>query len=143
MAPTTATTQTPQTPAALGPVKTRRRPVLIIASVAALLLSALGGVWLWTAATSSVEVVVARAAIPRGAIIAAGDLVVARVSLDPAIASIPARARMAGVVPRSKPTSTARACGSQCGAPSPATAGTSVTPWSSGTARAASARYSW
>ena len=67
MAPTTATTTTPQAPAALGPVKTRRRPVLIIASVAALLLSALGGVWLWTAATSSVEVVVAKAAVPRGA----------------------------------------------------------------------------
>ena len=90
MAPTTATTTTPQAPAALGPVKTRRRPVLIIASVAALLLSALGGVWLWTAATSSVEVVVAKAAVPRGAVIAAGDLMVARVSLDPAVASIPA-----------------------------------------------------
>ena len=90
MAPTTATTTTPQAPAALGPVKTRRRPVLIIASVAALLLSALGGVWLWTAATSSVEVVVAKAAVPRGAVIAADDLMVARVSLDPAVASIPA-----------------------------------------------------
>ena len=64
--------------------------MLIIASVAALLLSALGGVWLWTAATSSVEVVVAKAAVPRGAVIAASDLMVARVSLDPAIASIPA-----------------------------------------------------
>ena len=78
MAPTTATTTTPQVPAALGPVKTRRRPVLIIASVAALLLSALGGVWLWTAATSSVEVVVAKAAVPRGAVIAATDLMVVR-----------------------------------------------------------------
>ena len=90
MAPTKATTTTPQAPAALGPVKTRRRPALIIASVAALLLSALGGVWLWTAATSSIEVVVAKSAVPRGAVIAATDLMVARVSLDPAIASIPA-----------------------------------------------------
>ena len=32
MAPTKATTTTPQAPAALGPVKTRRRPALIIAS---------------------------------------------------------------------------------------------------------------
>ena len=71
---TAATTPTPQAPEALGPVKTRRRPVLIIASVAALLLSALGGVWLWTAATSSVEVVVAKAAVPRGAVIAATAL---------------------------------------------------------------------
>ena len=58
MAATTATT-TPQAPVALGPVKTRRRPVLIIASVAALLLSVPGGVWVWTAGTSSGEVVVA------------------------------------------------------------------------------------
>ena len=86
MARTTVTTTTPQTPAALGPVKTRRRPVLIIASVAALLLSALGGVWLWTAATSSVEVVVARAAVPRGAVIAAGDLMVARASRGAGVA---------------------------------------------------------
>ena len=100
MAPTTATTTTPQAPAALGPVKTRRRPVLIIASVAALLLSALGGVWLWTAATSSVEVVVAKAAVPRGAVIAAGDLMVARVSLDPAVASIPASEVSTVIEPR-------------------------------------------
>lgn len=90
MAPTKATTTTPQAPAALGPVKTRRRPVLIIASVAALLLSAMGGVWLWTSATSSMEVVVAKVTVPRGAVIAASDLMVARVSLDPAVASIPA-----------------------------------------------------
>lgn len=89
LAPTTATSA-PLAPEALGPVRTRRRPALIIASVAALLLSALGGVWLWTAATSSVEVVVARSTIPRGAVIAAADLAVARVTLDPVVASIPA-----------------------------------------------------
>lgn len=71
-------------------MKTRRRPVLIIASAAALLLSAMGGVWLWTSATSSMEVVVAKTTVPRGAVIAASDLMVARVSLDPAVASIPA-----------------------------------------------------
>lgn len=87
---TAATTPTPQAPEALGPVKTRRRPVLIIASAAALLLSAMGGVWLWTSATSSMEVVVAKTTVPRGAVIAASDLMVARVSLDPAVASIPA-----------------------------------------------------
>ena len=62
----------------------------LLLAVAIALSCSLGGVWLWTAATSSVEVVVAKAAVPRGAVIAAGDLMVARVSLDPAIASIPA-----------------------------------------------------
>lgn len=90
MAPTTTGTTTSPASAPLGPVKTRRRPALIIASAAALLLSALGGVWLWSAATSSVEVVVAKTTVPRGAVIAADDLAIARVSLDPVVASIPA-----------------------------------------------------
>jgi len=64
--------------------------VLIIASLAALLLAALGGVWLWSAATSSVEVVVAKSTVPRGAVIAPGDVAIARVSLDPTVDSIPA-----------------------------------------------------
>ena len=85
LAPATATTSSQV--AALGPVKTRRRPVLIIASVAALLLAALGGVWLWSSASSSAEVVVARSTVPRGAVIAAGDVMVARVTLAPRVAS--------------------------------------------------------
>lgn len=89
LAPTAATTSA-HAEASLGPVRTRRRPVLIILSVAALLLSALGGVWLWTAATSSVEVVVARTTVPRGTVITAGDVMIARVSLDPSVASVPA-----------------------------------------------------
>jgi len=89
LAPATAIASS-QASAALGPVRTRRRPVLIIASLAALLLAALGGVWLWSSATSSAEVVVAKSTVPRGAVIAAGDLMVASVSLDPTVASIPA-----------------------------------------------------
>jgi hypothetical protein len=88
LAPATATTSS-QASVALGPVKTRRRPVLIFASLAALLLAALGGVWLWSSATSSVEVVVAKSTVPRGAVIALGDVAIARVSLDPSVASIP------------------------------------------------------
>jgi len=90
LTPTTATAKTSDSSGALGPVKTKRRPVLIIASLAALLLAALGGVWLWTSATSSVEVVVARTTVSRGAVISAADVTVARVSLDPTVASIPA-----------------------------------------------------
>jgi hypothetical protein len=90
LTPTTATAKSPEPSAALGPVKAKRRPVLIIASLAALLLAALGGVWLWTSATSSVEVVVARSTVARGAVITAGDVTTARVSLDRTVASIPA-----------------------------------------------------
>ncbi len=97
LTPTTATAKTSDSSAALGPVKTKRRPVLIIASLAALLLAALGGVWLWTSATSSEDVVVARSTVSRGAVITAGDVTTARVSLDPTVASIPA-AQMSTVV---------------------------------------------
>ena len=90
LTPATATAKAPEPSTALGPVRTKRRPVLIIASLAALLLAALGGVWLWTSATSSVEVVVARSTVARGAVITAGDVTTARVSLDPTVASIPA-----------------------------------------------------
>jgi SAF domain len=98
LAPATAIASS-QASAGLGPVKAKRRPVLIIASLAALLMAALGGVWLWTSATSSAEVVVAKSTVPRGALIAAGDLTVARVSLDPTVASIPA-SQMSTVVGR-------------------------------------------
>ncbi|MHB1010060.1 MAG: SAF domain-containing protein [Propionibacteriaceae bacterium] len=90
MTPTTATAKTSDSSAVLGPVRTKRRPVLIMASLAALLLAALGGVWLWTSATSSVDVVVARSTVSRGAVITAGDVTTARVSLESTVASIPA-----------------------------------------------------
>ena len=48
-------------------------------------------------------------------------------------ASSAARAICARVVPRVSPTIVPRACGSQCGAPSPANAGTRYTPPVSGT----------
>ncbi len=88
--PKTTGTAKPGEIAAIGPMRTRRRPFLIIASVAALLLAALGSVWLWSSATSTVEVLVARATVPRGAVITASDVAVAQVSLDPSVASIPA-----------------------------------------------------
>lgn len=74
----------------LAPVKTRRRPVYLVASAAALLLGAFGAVSLWSAATSSVEVLVAKSTVPRGAVIAASDLAAVRVSLDPAVSVVPA-----------------------------------------------------
>ncbi len=74
----------------VGSVKLRRRPVYIIASVAALLLGALAGVWLWTSATSTVEVVVARTTVHRGSVITAADIAVVRVNVDPTVVTVPA-----------------------------------------------------
>lgn len=79
-----------QTPPAAVPVRVRRRPAFLVASVALLLAGALAGVWLWTAATSTVEVLAARATVPRGAVITASDLLVVRVGVDPALRTVPA-----------------------------------------------------
>lgn len=77
-------------PAAASPVRVRRRPVLIVASAAALLLGGLAAVWLWTSATSRVEVLAARTTIERGAVITAADVVTVRMGVDPAVQVVPA-----------------------------------------------------
>lgn len=73
-----------------APVRVRRRPVLIVVSIAALLFGAFGAVWLWTSATSRVEVIAARTTIARGATITAADLVTVRMGVDPAVQVVPA-----------------------------------------------------
>lgn len=90
------------TPAPARPAGTvrgpqRRRPVLIIGSIAAIVLSSLLAVWVWTTSTTSVEVLAARTTIQRGHVVQAADLVTVRVNLDPAMQSIPA-AQLADVV---------------------------------------------
>lgn len=72
------------------PLKVRRRPAFLIGSVAALLLGALGGAWLWLSATSTVEVLAAHSTMPRGSLISATDLVTVRIGVDPAVHAIPA-----------------------------------------------------
>jgi SAF domain len=72
------------------PVRVRRRPAVIFGSVAALLMGAVAGVWLWLSSTSAVEVVAARTTVARGAIISAADLVTVRIGVDPAVQAIPA-----------------------------------------------------
>lgn len=79
-----------QPAAVAAPVKTRRRPAFLAGSVAAVLLGALGAAWLWTATTSTVEVVAARSTVARGAEISAGDLVSVRIGVDPSLQVIPA-----------------------------------------------------
>ncbi len=80
----------PTAGSAAVPLRVRRRPAFLIGSVAALLLGALGGAWLWLSATSTVEVLAARSTMPRGSLISAADLVTVRIGVDPAVHAIPA-----------------------------------------------------
>lgn len=73
-----------------SPPKLRRRPLMAVVAAALIVLGGLGGAWAWLAGTSSVEVVAMRAAVERGAVITADDLVVVRVNPDPALQVVPA-----------------------------------------------------
>jgi len=71
--------------------------MLVVASIAAICLGALLGVWAYTASSSAREVVAVRATVQRGEVIEREDLVVVRVSLDPSLDPIPA-AELDGLV---------------------------------------------
>lgn len=70
------------------PPKLRRRPLLVLASVAAVIAGALLGVWAYTSSTTSREVVAVRSSIPRGEVIDRADLMLVRVTLDPSLAPV-------------------------------------------------------
>lgn len=79
----------PDTPAALGaPPKLRRRPGLIALGTALVALGGVGAAWLTTTAGNTQAVLAVRAGVERGAVIDAGDLVVARINPDPALATV-------------------------------------------------------
>ena len=83
--PEPAAASAPMVDPVLGvPPRLRRRPLLLVGSVALVVLGALFGLWLWTAAGTSVEVLAARSVVHRGEVIAPDDLMVVRVGLDPA-----------------------------------------------------------
>jgi hypothetical protein len=69
--------------------KLRRRPELVAASVAAVILGALLGAWTWSSTSNTHEVVALRQTITRGETITQGDLMTVQVGLDPALKSIP------------------------------------------------------
>lgn len=73
-----------------APPKLRRRPLLVAASIAAVILGALLAVWAYTATSNTQEVVAARNTVPRGQAITREDLIVARVGVDPALTPVPA-----------------------------------------------------
>ena len=79
------------------PPKLRRRPLLVVASVAAVCFGGLLGVWAYTSVTTAQEVVAVRSTVQRGALISREDLVTVRIGVDPALNPIPA-AQLDGVV---------------------------------------------
>lgn len=69
--------------------KLRRRPVLVAASVAAVILGALLGAWAWSSTSNTHEVVAVRQTVTRGETITQGDLMTVQVGLDPALNTVP------------------------------------------------------
>ena len=85
----------PATPATPG--RLRRRPLMVLAWVGLVVAGAALGAWVWMGATTSSEVVAVRAAVDRGSVISAADLMVVRVSVDPSVQVVPA-AQLNGLV---------------------------------------------
>src|SRR5665811_27771 len=65
------------------PAKLRRRPALIVAALAMVLVGALVSAWAYTSLGNSQAVVVARVDVAGGQIITGDDLQVVRVEVDP------------------------------------------------------------
>lgn len=79
----------PAAPGLVPPPRLRRRPGLVAAAVVATCLGAVLAASAWSSSTDTTEVLVARTEVARGTVIEAGDLVRARVSLDPAVHALP------------------------------------------------------
>lgn len=80
-------------PSAAGvvpPPRMRRRPLLVVASVAVVCVGALLGAWAFGAVDSSEQVLAVRSTVPRGQVITRDDLMRVRIGADPALAVLPA-----------------------------------------------------
>jgi hypothetical protein len=77
--------------------KLRRRPLLVAASVAAVCLGALLGVWAWTSTSNTHEVVAVRQTISRGETISRDALTTVQVGVDPGL-KVLSGDRLAGLV---------------------------------------------
>src|SRR5215211_3866280 len=71
------------------PPKLRPRPLLVVASIAAVCLGALFGAWAYTSVSTTQEVVAVRSSVQRGELISRDDLVAVRIGVDPALSPIP------------------------------------------------------
>ena len=88
--PADPATTTAAVPAVASPPRPRRRPMLILASVAMVLVGMVGSAWAYSSLGNSQSVVVARVDVARGAVITSDVLQVARVGVDPALQVVPA-----------------------------------------------------
>jgi adhesin HecA-like repeat protein len=79
------------------PVKLRRRPALVVAALALMLVGALVSAWAYTSLGNTQEVVVARVDVPRGQVITADDLRLVRIGVDPSV-SVVSASQAAGLV---------------------------------------------
>lgn len=78
------------TPAVASPPRLRRRPMLILASVAMVVVGMVGSVLAYSSLGSAQSVLVARVDVARGSVITSDALQVARVGVDPALQVVPA-----------------------------------------------------
>jgi Flp pilus assembly protein CpaB len=74
------------------PPKLRRRPAIVAGAIGAVCLGAVLAAWAWSSSTSTQQVLVATAEIPRGSVIEAEDVTTARLNVDSAVAVLPASA---------------------------------------------------
>ena len=81
-------TETPEVPAWSAPPKLRRRPVALLVSVATIVAGSMLGLWVWSAAGSTTEVIAVRTLVHRGEVITPEDLMVVRVGVDPAVRTV-------------------------------------------------------
>jgi hypothetical protein len=88
---TTAATRSPDL--GLAPVRGRRRPWLVALGVLLASVGALAVMWLVGAAGQRQEVLAVRHDVAYGQVVAADDLAIVRVSVDPGIGIVPARDR--------------------------------------------------
>jgi hypothetical protein len=72
------------------PPKLRRRPILVAVSAALVIIGGLASAWAYSTSTTTQQVVAVRTDVPRGEVITRNDLQVVRISLDPALSSVPA-----------------------------------------------------
>lgn len=75
------------------PPKLRRRPMLIAVSAALVIIGGLTSAWAYSTSTTTQQVVAVRTDVPQGEVITRDSLEVVRISLDPALASVPVERR--------------------------------------------------
>jgi hypothetical protein len=77
-------------PAGVVPVRGRRRPGLLVAGVAMVMLGALAAIWLVSASGQRTQVLMLARDVPYGNVLTADDLTTTAVSVDPSVAVVPA-----------------------------------------------------